>query len=110
MNDLAGLLSNSGSVDRLVVDRTEMSGLFDFNLKFVPSVNEPDMALGDATSKYAPPVLPTPQIVTDTMPEPAGPPPTLFTALREQLGLKLEPTNGPAETLTIDHIEEPTPN
>jgi len=36
--------------------------------------------------------------------------PSLFTALREQLGLKLESQQGPVETLVIEHADHPTPN
>jgi len=41
---------------------------------------------------------------------PRGDSPSLFTALEEQLGLKLEPTKGSVDVLVIDHVEKPTPN
>ena len=44
------------------------------------------------------------------MPSVDGNEPPLFTALLEQLGLKLERTRGPVDVLVIDHVERPTPN
>ena len=71
-----------GPVDRLVVDRTGLSGGFDLSLDFLP----------ENLSKS----------------DPQGP---LFVdALHEQLGLKLEPAKAAVQILRIDHVEVPSEN
>jgi uncharacterized protein (TIGR03435 family) len=77
---LLGLLRQSG---RLVVDKTNRKGFFDFRLHFVP-----EELLGN----------------TDV----SGP--TIFTALQEQLGLKLESAKGAVEVLVIDSVQKPSEN
>jgi uncharacterized protein (TIGR03435 family) len=74
----------TNQAQRVVLDRTGLAGVWDFELTFAP----PDVA---AASPDA-----------DT--------PTLFTALQEQLGLRLESTRGPSEVLVVDRIERPTPD
>jgi uncharacterized protein (TIGR03435 family) len=81
--DLVNLLQLPGLTDRPVLDRTRLSGEFNFNAKFAPVDNN---ALGNTSS------------------------PSIFTALQEQLGLKLEATRAPIEILVIDHAEKPTAN
>jgi uncharacterized protein (TIGR03435 family) len=71
---------------RTVLDKTGLTAAYTFIL--VQSATSPDDS-GSAS-------------------EPAGP--SLFTALPEQLGLKLEPARGPVPILVIDHIEHPTQN
>jgi uncharacterized protein (TIGR03435 family) len=70
---------------RNVVDRTGLAGSFDLTLLFQP-------------------------IQTASTPSDLTGPPSIFTALQEQLGLKLESTTGPVDVLVIDHVEEPSPN
>ena len=75
------------SAGRLLVDRTGLSGNYEFTLVYKPAVGRPR--------------------------DPNGPPderPDVFTALREQLGLKLEPDRGLIDVLVVDHIERPTEN
>ena len=74
-----------GLLDRPVIDRTGIGGTYDFDLRFAAS------ALATAP--------------TDVLALPS-----IFTALQEQLGLKLEPTRGPVEVLVIDSVERPTPD
>ena len=81
MGQLATTLT--GPMNRLVLDRTGLSGVFHFTLDFVP-----DGSPIDASQNL----------------------PSLQTALQEQLGLKLEPARGPVDMLVIDSIERPTPD
>ena len=90
MSNLASGLSRFvAGIDRIVVDRTGLTGTFDVELHWRPEMTAagvPDAALSN----------------------PDGP--SLFTALQEQLGLKLERTNGPMEVRVIDHVEPLTAN
>jgi len=65
------------------------------------------------TAKYNFKLTYTPDETLAALPVPAGVPadaPSLFTALQEQLGLKLESAKGPVETIVIDHAEKPSEN
>jgi len=81
----------SRQVGRPIVDRTGVTDYFNITLEFS----------GDARTSNGPPA---PQ------PAPADDGPSIFTALQEQLGLKLEATRAPAEVLVVDRIERPTPD
>lgn len=88
----------AGQLGRPVVDRTGLNGRYDFKLEWTP---EPDMTggkLGAETGGEKP----------ASAPDISGP--SIFTALQEQLGLKLESTRGPAEIIIIDRAEKPTAN
>ena len=77
--------------ERIVTDRTELSGNFDVDLQWTP----------DPTTSR--PV----GIPADALPPVPANGPSLFTAVQEQLGLKLESTKGPVEVLVIDRAEHP---
>ena len=94
MEALAQFLTQS--VDRTVVDRTGLSGVFDFTLEFTPEL-VPGSQPGATAS------------ATASASDPSAPP-SIFTALQEQLGLKLESQKGPVDVLVIDNVEEPSPN
>ncbi len=78
---------------RIVVDRTGLTGNFEIDLTFTPD-RLPQGPL--------PPGVQLPSI------DPNGP--SIFTAIQEQLGLKLESERGPVEVLVIDHVERPAPD
>ena len=81
----------SRQLGRTILDRTGLTGNYDFTLRWNPdngvtaSSNPPEGSQADAL-------------------------PSIFTALQEQLGLKLESTKAPASVLVIDHLEKPSEN
>jgi bla regulator protein blaR1 len=99
----------SGQVGRTVIDKTGLTGNYDFSLHFTPDNMPPGMAPGagpgpggpgggaaGASAGGPPP------------PDPSAP--GLLTALQEQLGLKLESEKGPVDVIVIDHIDKPSEN
>jgi uncharacterized protein (TIGR03435 family) len=75
-----------GGRGRIVLDKTGLSGLYDWTLHWTPWQ---DLSSGELSDSKGP---------------------SLFTALQEQLGLKLEPTKGNVEVVVIDHIDSPSEN
>ncbi len=73
----------AGQVHRTVIDKTGLAGIFDLDLKW----SRDDAPQTDPNA-----------------------PPDIFTAVQEQLGLKLQPSRGDVPTLVVDHIDMPTPN
>lgn len=95
---LAEALSNQ--LGRTVVDKTGLTGLYDFTLKWTPDEGQGQMFKGPGDGREG----------ADAPPPPDASGPSLFTAIQEQLGLKLESQKGPVEILVIDHVERPTEN
>ena len=104
MSSLADMLSRF--VSRPVVDMTELKGIFDFTLNFAPDENMRMMG-----GMPPPPGVHPEGGGEGRSPNANADSPTLFVALQEQLGLKLEARKGPLEILVIDHAEKvPTEN
>lgn len=82
----------ANQVARTVVDRTGLSGNWDFEFTFTPERVRQQALAGNAP------------------PDADANGPSIFTAIQEQLGLKLESTTGPVRVLVIDRIERPTPD
>ncbi|HEX4310094.1 MAG TPA: TIGR03435 family protein [Acidobacteriaceae bacterium] len=92
MEMLATVLSTQPEADgRLVIDGTGLTGKYDWDLEWAP-VHTAGSTKG-----------------TDGLPVEADPP-SLLTALEEQLGLKLEKQKGPVQVVVIDHVEAPSAN
>jgi uncharacterized protein (TIGR03435 family) len=80
LHSLPSMLSRE--LDRPVVDKTGLTGNYDFTLMFTPATE------GTSDSQY----------------------PSIFTAIEEQLGLKLQTDKAPLDVLVIDRMEKPTEN
>jgi uncharacterized protein (TIGR03435 family) len=93
MADLARELT--GDLGRTVVDQTELTGRYDFTLKWSAFESQPPGATHDATDAAS--------ASTDSEPP-------IFTAIQEQLGLRLISRRGQVRILVIDHVERPSPN
>jgi uncharacterized protein (TIGR03435 family) len=92
MGELAEVMQ-SNLLDKPVVNQTGLSGRFDFTLKFTP----------DQTQLPPGVRLPPP-------PDDGTAPPDLFTAMQEQLGLKLQATKAPVDVIVIDRVAKPSGN
>jgi uncharacterized protein (TIGR03435 family) len=89
MSDFASLMQRA-ILDRPVVDRTGLPGRYDFDLEWAPDETQFGGDLPPASAEA-----------------PAAP---LFTAIQQQLGLRLEATRGPVEALVVDKAERPSAN
>jgi uncharacterized protein (TIGR03435 family) len=93
MGAFAGLMQ-SAVLDRPVVDQTGLTGNWDFELKWTPD----DSQFGGMGMRAPPPS------------DAADAPPPLFTAIQEQIGLKLESEKASVDVMVIDSVEKPSPN
>ncbi len=80
-------------MDRPVVDLTNLPGGYDFNLEY---------------TRELPPGFPEGGRINGEEPDTSGP--TVFVAVKQQLGLELKAQKGPVEVIVIDHVERPTAN
>lgn len=80
--------SLSQKMSRQVIDKTDIQGAFDIKLRWLREDLTP--------------------VAADVAGEPQGP--AIFTAIQEQLGLRLEPARGPVRVFVIDSVERPTEN
>lgn len=81
LNGLVQYLMQQPAIGRQVIDETRLSGAYNYELEWTSDPNS-----SDSTQ------------------------PNIFTALQEQLGLKLEPRVGPVQTVMVEHIDRPSEN
>jgi len=93
MANLSLMLSRQ--LDRPVLDRTGLTGKYSFRFEWTPDAGRCSVPADGAARESAPPPSSAPSI---------------FTALQETLGLRLESIKGPVDSLVIDHAEKPSEN
>jgi len=95
-----GLLVNqlAGMVGRSVIDKTGLTGRYNIKLTWSPDPGEGGALRGPGPGPDGPP------------PPSSDSGPSIFTALQEQLGLRLESQKGPVELIVVDKVEKPTGN
>ncbi len=106
MTEIAGYMPGMGILDRPVIDRTDLAGKFDLKIQWKPDAES--LGSGSAIPKKGSSSPAPPPTTQNSEPEADGP--SFIQALRDQLGLRLESTKGPLETLVIDHVERPSEN
>jgi uncharacterized protein (TIGR03435 family) len=85
MDELAQMMRGVFSMDRAVVDRTGLTGAYDFKIEATP---EPRIKGDDSDLRNI----------------------SIFTAVQQQLGLRLASQKAMIEVLVVDHVEKPSPN
>jgi bla regulator protein blaR1 len=94
----------SREVGRTIIDKTGLTGKYDFNLHFTPA----NMPAGMGPGPGAGPGGGHPGADAPPPSDTTGP--DIFTAIQEQLGLKLVSAKGPVDVIVIDHIDRPSGN
>jgi bla regulator protein blaR1 len=96
MKDFATWMQ-SGVMDKPVVDQTGLTDRYDFKLKWTPDESQFGQFRGTGA-------IPTPPA------DAANAPPALYTAIQEQIGLKMGPAKVPDDVIVIDHVDKPSEN
>jgi uncharacterized protein (TIGR03435 family) len=89
MNMMRLAATLSGIVGRQVRDETQLTGAYDLQLAFTPEQPAPGPSAAGPADPDAP---------------------SIFTALQEQIGLRLEPTRGAVDVLVIESVQRPDPD
>jgi uncharacterized protein (TIGR03435 family) len=96
IKSLSQSMANFYGVGRVIVDKTGLSGGFDMDMEWAPMTQFRQPGNLDPPPDFAD------RAVNNL--------PTLFVALKEQLGLALEPDRGPVRSIVIERVERPSPD
>ena len=96
MEQLARSIGNFYGIGRLVLDRTGLNENFDMDMAWAPMTNLRQPGNLDPPPDFA-------DRAVNSLP-------TLFVALKEQLGLELQPARGPMPSIIIERVERPSPD